>query len=87
MTALIALLVVAALVLLMVAGALADRTGVPVGSVVVASDVGREAGAMLEDPTTGIRGRPDYLLRERGGGQLLPYRGQADTYLGDVVRL
>ena len=65
-------LVVLALVLLIGAGRLSARTGVRVGSPVVASDVGVEAAVVLEAPATRLRGRPDYLLRERGRGRIYP---------------
>jgi CRISPR/Cas system-associated exonuclease Cas4 (RecB family) len=67
----LALVVVAAVML--VAAWLGSRaTGVRAGATVVSSDVGTTASDTLVEPALRIRGRPDYLVRERGRGRIYP---------------
>ena len=65
-------LVVLAIVLLVWARRIGAATGVRIGAHIVASDVGVESSVVLEARTLGLRGRPDYLLRERGRGRIYP---------------
>jgi len=65
-------LAIVAVAMMLAAWRLARGTGVRAGAPVVASDVGIEAAATLEDDTLGLRGRPDYLVRERGRGRIYP---------------
>ena len=65
-------LIALGLVVLIAAWLVGRTTGVPVGTRVVASDVGFEEPAVLEDPKLRIRGRPDYLLRDPASGRFYP---------------
>jgi CRISPR/Cas system-associated exonuclease Cas4 (RecB family) len=65
-------LIALGVVVLLVAWLLGRTTGVPVGTGVIASDVGLERSATLEDSKLRIRGRPDYLLREPASGRIYP---------------
>ena len=92
MLAFAAALVLTACLLLAVASRMAGATGVRTGAAVVASDMGLESALKLEDPATRIRGRPDYLLRERGRGRVYPVevkpsRDAAAPYESDVMQL
>jgi CRISPR/Cas system-associated exonuclease Cas4 (RecB family) len=65
-------LVVFALALLVGASRIGMATGVRIGTPIMASDVGVEPSVVLEAPASRLRGRPDYLLRERGRGRIYP---------------
>ena len=65
-------LLLLAIALLITARRIGAATGVRVGAPIVASDVGLEPSVMLEAPLHRLRGRPDYLLRERGRGRVYP---------------
>jgi CRISPR/Cas system-associated exonuclease Cas4 (RecB family) len=87
-----ATLFLAAIALLVGAAWLASRTGVRVGATMLASDVGLDESATLESPADRIRGRPDYLLRERGRHRIYPVevkptRQSATLYESDALQL
>ena len=81
--------------LLIAAAWLARRSGVRTASPIIGSDVGVAGIAalpLLEDPVTRIRGRPDYLVRERRRRfvypiELKPTRTSATLYDSDVLQL
>ncbi len=85
-------LVAFALALLFVARRIGMATGVRVGTPIVASDVGVEPSVLLEAPATRLRGRPDYLLRERGHGRIYPVevkptRDSTTLFEADLLQL
>jgi CRISPR/Cas system-associated exonuclease Cas4 (RecB family) len=90
--ALAAALACTAVILLIVTAWLGRHTGVRAGALIVASDVGGAEATVLEDPLTGIRGRPDYLVRERWGRavypiEVKPSRVSSTLYDSDAVQL
>lgn len=92
MLGLAACLVLAATALLVSAARLAARTGVRAGARVLASDVGRERSPTLESPAARIRGRPDYLVRERVRRRIYPVeikptRESVTLYESDALQL
>jgi CRISPR-associated protein Cas4 len=85
-------LVCVAIVLIVSARRLGRMTGVRAGTPVIASDVGLETSVLLEAPALRIRGRPDYLLRERVGGRIYPVevkptRESASLFESDAIQL
>jgi len=85
-------LVLLAIALLVGASRIGVATGVRIGAPILASDVGVEPAVMLEAPTLGLRGRPDYLLRERGRGRIYPVevkptRDSTTLYEPDMLQL
>lgn len=92
MTLVVLALVVAAVLLLVAAGRLGRRTGVRAGAAIVGSDVGRDSPILLEAPRIGLRGRPDYLLRERTRHRVYPVevkptRESTTLYESDLMQL
>lgn len=92
MLLLAASLVCVAIVLIVVARRLGRATGVRVGTSIIASDVGVESPLLLEAPALRIRGRPDYLLRERVGGRIYPVevkptRESTSLFEADAIQL
>jgi hypothetical protein len=91
----VAVLVAVATTLLIVAAWLASRNGVRAAAPILGSDVGVAGVAslpLLEDPVTRIRGRPDYLVRERRRRfvypiELKPTRSSATLYDSDALQL
>jgi CRISPR-associated protein Cas4 len=51
---------------------LSRTTGVRSDVTVIATDAGYLAPETLEDPVLQIRGRPDYLVRDRASGRIYP---------------
>jgi CRISPR/Cas system-associated exonuclease Cas4 (RecB family) len=87
-----AFLTIAAILLFFAAVHLGGRTGIPAGAEVMSSDVDGESTDTLEDPGLRLRGRPDYLLRERGRQRFYPVevkpaRESTTLYEGDVLQL
>ncbi len=79
---------VLALVLFACAWAVGRTTGVR--APVVTSDVRDEGGPTLLDPTSGLRGRPDYVVRERAGLvpiEVKPLRRASVLYDSDRMQL
>jgi CRISPR-associated exonuclease Cas4 len=71
---------------------LALTTGVPVAAPVLASDTGTGSPDTLEAPALLIRGRPDYVLRERGRQRVYPVevkptRDSTTLYESDALQL
>jgi CRISPR/Cas system-associated exonuclease Cas4 (RecB family) len=92
MLLLAACLVSVAIVMIGIARRLGRASGVPVGTSVIASDVGVESPLLLEAPGLRIRGRPDYLLRERVGGRIYPAevkptRESTSLFEADAIQL
>jgi CRISPR/Cas system-associated exonuclease Cas4 (RecB family) len=86
--ALVAALVAAAL--FAAAWWIARDTGLTAGARVVSTDVGAEPATMLTDDTLGIRGRPDYLVRETEGLvpiEIKPMRKARTLYESDRVQI
>jgi CRISPR/Cas system-associated exonuclease Cas4 (RecB family) len=86
------ILVATGLLSLLVAWLLSRTTGVHAGALVVASDVGHLKSETLRDPMLRIRGRPDYLVRERGSDRIYPMevkptRESATLYESDALQL
>ncbi len=85
-------LVVVALALLVGARRIGTATGVRTGAPIVASDVGVEPSVLLEAPISRLRGRPDYLLRERARGRIYPVevkptRESATLFEADLLQI
>lgn len=85
-------LVCVAILCIVGARRLGRTTGVRAGTSVIASDVGLEASLLLEAPALRIRGRPDYLLRERVGGRIYPVevkptRESTSLFESDAIQL
>jgi CRISPR/Cas system-associated exonuclease Cas4 (RecB family) len=79
-----------ALTLFTAAHWIAADTGLAAGARVISTDVGPEASTMLTDPTLGIRGRPDYLVREPTGLvpiEIKPMRKASALYESDRVQI
>ena len=92
MTSLGAILVAMGILALVVAWLLSRTTGVRAAAAVVASDVGQLKVETLRDPALRIRGRPDYLMRERGSDRIYPMevkptRESATLYESDALQL
>jgi CRISPR/Cas system-associated exonuclease Cas4 (RecB family) len=89
---LVAGLVLSAVALLVAAHRLGRSTGVRAGAPIVASDVGLDSPILLETAALRIRGRPDYLLRERGRRRIYPVevkptRTSGSLYESDAMQL
>jgi CRISPR-associated exonuclease Cas4 len=57
---------------------------------VISTDVGPDPGTMLTDPALGLRGRPDYLVREAAGLvpiEIKPMRAATMLYESDRVQI
>jgi CRISPR/Cas system-associated exonuclease Cas4 (RecB family) len=85
-------LVVVATIMLVAAWLGSRATGVRAGATVVSSDVGTTAPDTLVEPVLRLRGRPDYLVRERGRGRIYPVevkptRTATVLYDSDVLQL
>jgi CRISPR/Cas system-associated exonuclease Cas4 (RecB family) len=85
-------LTLVAIALLVYAQRIGQQTGIRVGTPIVASDVGIASALLLEAPSAGIRGRPDYLLRESGRGRIYPMevkptRESTVLYEADALQL
>lgn len=92
MTAAAAGLAGVAALLLVIAWLLARTTGVRAAAPLIASDVGIEVPDTLVDPALRLRGRPDYLVRERGRGRIYPVevkptRASQTLYESDALQL
>jgi CRISPR-associated exonuclease Cas4 len=69
---------------------IAADTGLAAGARVISTDVGPDPGTMLTDLTLGLRGRPDYLVRESAGLvpiEIKPMRGATMLYESDRVQI
>jgi hypothetical protein len=69
---------------------IARDTGLTAGARVVSTDVGAEPATMLTDDILGIRGRPDYLVRETAGLvpiEIKPMRKARTLYESDRVQI
>jgi CRISPR-associated exonuclease Cas4 len=69
---------------------IAADTGLAAGARVLSTDTGPDAGTMLTDPSLGVRGRPDYLVREPDGLvpiEIKPMRGATMLYASDRVQI
>jgi CRISPR-associated exonuclease Cas4 len=92
-SALLGVAIVAALlaiILFLAARWVAADTGLVAGARVISTDVGPEPGEMLIDPTLGLRGRPDYLIREAAGLvpiEIKPMRAASALYESDRVQI
>lgn len=87
---------VTAILMLRISSRLAAGTGLASDAEVLASDTGQNRVARLEDPALGLRGQPDYLLRESVGllgrrkivpVEVKPTRQRREPYEGDVMQL
>jgi CRISPR/Cas system-associated exonuclease Cas4 (RecB family) len=90
MIAVAILAAVAAVVLFLAAHWVAADTGLTAGARVVSTDVGTEPATMLTDDALGIRGRPDYLVREAAGLvpiEIKPMRKARTLYESDRVQI
>jgi CRISPR-associated exonuclease Cas4 len=90
--ALLVATVAALLAVLLFAAArwVAADTGLAAGARVVSTDVGPDPSVMLTDLALGIRGRPDYLVREAAGLvpiEIKPMRGATMLYESDRVQI
>jgi CRISPR/Cas system-associated exonuclease Cas4 (RecB family) len=86
------LLLIAAVLALTAAWRLGRSTGVSVASEILTTDVGRESAPLLQDAGLGLRGRPDYVLREAGTGKVYPVevkptRNARDLYASDRLQI
>lgn len=62
-----AAVLVLAIAVLWLSSVLQGRTGLSSSAEIVASDTGQNRVELIEDPGTGLRGQPDYVLQERVG--------------------
>jgi CRISPR-associated exonuclease Cas4 len=79
-----------AIVLFVAARWVAADTGLAAGARVISTDVGPEPGTLFADPALGIRGRPDYLVREAAGLvpiEIKPMRRATMLYESDRVQI
>jgi CRISPR/Cas system-associated exonuclease Cas4 (RecB family) len=91
-TGLAGILITMGVVSVIVAWLLSRTTGVRSDVTVIATDAGYLPPATLRDPTLRIRGRPDYLVRDRSSGRVYPIevkptRDAADLYESDALQL
>jgi len=85
-----ALAAVLAVAFFLAAHWIAADTGLAPGAHVVSTDVGSEPATMLTDPVLGIRGRPDYLVRESAGLvpiEIKPMRAASTLYESDRIQI
>lgn len=92
MTTLALALVVIAVIMLGVAWLGSRATGIRAGATVMSSDVGTSESDALVESALRIRGRPDYLVRERGRGRIYPVevkptRTATALYESDALQL
>ena len=85
MTGLAAVLIAMGIVSVFAAWLLSRTTGVRSDVTVIASDAGYLPPETLKDPALRIRGRPDYLVRDRSTGTVYPIRGEADPGCGGAL--
>lgn len=92
MTGLAGILIAMGVVSVIVAWLLSRTTGVRSNVTVIATDAGYLPPETLRDPTLRIRGRPDYLVRDRATGtvypiEVKPTRDAAELYESDALQL
>jgi CRISPR/Cas system-associated exonuclease Cas4 (RecB family) len=79
-----------AVILWLAARWVAADTGLAAGARVISTDVGPDPGAMLTHPALGLRGRPDYLVREPAGLvpiEIKPMRAATMLYESDRMQI
>jgi CRISPR-associated exonuclease Cas4 len=91
-TAIAAVLIAMGIVSVFAAWLLSRTTGVRSDVTVIASDAGYLPPETLKDPKLRIRGRPDYLVRDRSTGAIYPIevkptRDAAELYESDALQL
>ncbi len=92
MTAIAAILIAMGIMSVFAAWLLSRTTGVRSDVTVIASDAGYLPPETLRDPALRIRGRPDYLVRDRSTGtvypiEVKPTRDAVELYESDVLQL
>jgi CRISPR-associated exonuclease Cas4 len=78
------------ILLYVLSSSLAQTTGLPANARILSSDVGAADPPLLEDPALGIRGRPDYVIREAKGlvpVEVKPTRASTQLYQSDLIQL
>ena len=92
MTELAGILIAVGVVSVIVAWLLSRTTGVRGDVTVIATDAGYLPPETLKDAVLHIRGRPDYLVRDRSTGKVYPVevkptRDAVDLYESDALQL
>jgi CRISPR/Cas system-associated exonuclease Cas4 (RecB family) len=91
-TGLAGILIAMGVVSVIAAWLLSRTTGVRSDVTVIATDAGYLPAETLEDPALRIRGRPDYLVRDRATGtvypiEVKPTRDATELYESDALQL